>query len=416
MTSQQSAKLILGVLSVLTLAVLCVSIWRMLGTLTETPAPQAAPARVASNAPNREAPPIEAVRTMRSFPARVGHIIDVSANPEFAGLAATKISVDLSNAPIDDALAGFAQATSLIGPDDFLRNARSREIAPLTLQLKDAPLLEGVLQLCTRTGTTISTFNATELTLQTAPADGGIGPWSIAGPFAVDLERIEVNAQLDPRASQNTSATFRASFFAEPNAHVIAAKTVTFETINDENGVAIGTVGNASLGRSSSLSTAYMLTSRWNLAPGHGRRIPKLRGVIPVTIANKTDTIQVDLGGADPTTHSVNGMKFEISPMSVETGSRYSVKVHMTRGEADPKYMQQIVTMVMDAGPRMVTDGRSVRPGTTAITQTGAEDRTITFSISVAQGGSPPQQFILDVPTDMRDVRVPFEFTDLPLP
>ncbi len=416
MTRPQSGKLVLALLSALTLVVLALSIWKMLGTLMQSPAPIGAPAVSSPPAAVAKERPVAATPLAGVFPGRVGTIIDVSKNPDFADLPGAKVSLDLSDTPVADALPAFEQATGLFGVSDHDGMAVNRNIPSLTMHLKDAPLMEAVLQLCARTNANIADFTPGRLKLGPSVPSMGVGRWCVAGPFALSLLRMETTGELDPRGAQPRTAVLRATVFTDPAVQIASfGKTPTIATADDAQGKPIGTLASVSLERPTNTVVDLMqFQATWNLAPDHAAAIAHLRGTIDLSVAAGIETFQHDLDGAEAFTQVMHGVKFVLSPMEA-SGDRYRVELHVTRGDGDAAYFQQVLATLDGVGPRMLLDDRPQRPANAGISRLGPDERNMKYLITTQRGGSPPLRFSLDIPGQVHQVRVPFEFTDLPL-
>jgi hypothetical protein len=160
----------------------------------------------------------------------------------------------------------------------------------------------------------------------------------------------------------------------------------------------------------------------WQLAASFGEppegatKIGRLRGRLRFTVAVRSETIEIpDLMSAKNVSRSAGG---------------YTVTLQEASGPANGSYQIKLAT----TGPRPITwnggrppfrvlddQGRPLMSGghSTSTNGQGRTDWTVSFNTWAPRGNNQPgapAKLVWEVPVETKELEVPFELTDLPLP
>jgi hypothetical protein len=163
---------------------------------------------------------------------------------------------------------------------------------------------------------------------------------------------------------------------------------------------------------------SYRMNVRLLLPSNIGKRIARLRGEVTfVTITNR-DTFEVKAADAEGKMQRVLGFPVEIKDLTIGTGGG-TVRVGTIRGNADaaewgaflPRFgdIVQQIQLLDENGTPMRTNGWG----------SSSSDRFVERSITYVADNNEkakPTKLVWVVPTETRDVTVPFELKDLVLP
>lgn len=290
-----------------------------------------------------------------------------------------------------------------------------------------------------QTGMELKAWNNDGLHLiQGAPAAAAGGRWAVTGPFLITLHRSARNQAIDYGANDAVTSDFVLSFsgIAEPKLRVLRASYLArLDEASDDRGNSLLPTDDADeAARRGGLDLAYTgnnagqwpFTARLTHPKNMGTRLTVLRGRAMVQLQTRSETIEVpNILSAANVTRSVGGMTLAVRDVK-KTADRYEVNLIVTReaGRAetgaeaiDWQRVQQSLTdltLVDDQG-RMLERGSFSSGGTEQSTEV-----MMSFSATEANTArnrtGEPSKLIWRVATEVKDVLVPFEFKDVPLP
>jgi hypothetical protein len=113
-------------------------------------------------------------------------------------------------------------------------------------------------------------------------------------------------------------------------------------------------------------------------------------------------------------TKQINGMNIEISPLVKQGTNSYQTKVLISHGELDADLWEK-ASRALDDLHVVVEDlgGQSMQMSQR--NERTADSITISGNVFSSSNGT-PGQIVLDIPTVLQEVKVPFEFKNLVLP
>ena len=262
-----------------------------------------------------------------------------------------------------------------------------------------------------------------ERTIKIAPGNYGgpsgmRGPVSIKGPFfaiATYLER-ENTVNMATPANVNRSIHVQMQIAFEPGAAVseISYEPVVDEAIDDNGNAMIPTARPRNFPQNMQHPRGVMMYESINLPypttnPGH--HIVKIKGHVPAKVQTSSETMEIPdpLNAAD-TTKTLGGKSVTVSKVTKANG-RYQVQVITTRGDDDPQSFSMNQTQ-----PRLhLTDAQgNAASQYTMGWNSDADKRTITYGFNPSAGA--PVKLVVEVPTGVQEIGIPFELDNLPLP
>ncbi|HVT81138.1 MAG TPA: hypothetical protein VHM90_10820, partial [Phycisphaerae bacterium] len=112
--------------------------------------------------------------------ARQGQVLAPAAGTPLAEYPATKISLAIAAKPAQLAVEDFGKAAGLTirGRDAYF--LRDSSLPAMNLQFSDAPMLEGLLQMCSQLGTLPTEVIPKRITIAPVEADTGVGKWCVS--------------------------------------------------------------------------------------------------------------------------------------------------------------------------------------------------------------------------------------------
>ncbi|HVT79891.1 MAG TPA: hypothetical protein VHM90_04485, partial [Phycisphaerae bacterium] len=258
------------------------------------------------------------------------------------------------------------------------------------------------------------------------------GKWCVSGRFAVVLQRIENVAEFNngsgggfgsssggPALSLPTGghgARMSVLLLAEPGVAVARFPSeLDIDTFIDEvdQKIEAGSEPRQPFSNARTAGTLRNLTLPLTLPERPGHTIVLLRGTANVLVAKKVEHIAVD-PPAMAVTKQINGMNIEISPLVKQGTNSYQTKVLISRGELDADLWEK-ASRALDDLHVVVEDlgGQSMQMSQR--NERTADSITISGNVFSSSNGT-PGQIVLDIPTVLQEVKVPFEFKNLVLP
>ena len=271
-----------------------------------------------------------------------------------------RITVDFEKLPGDQAMQAFSDAAALqvdqggggAGPVDVSQ-------FPVSMHLKNAPLLEGLLQLANNTRTMPQEITDTHATLRVM-GDAAVGKWSVSGPFAVVIQRIQVTSDLTRPGTPGLQGMLFFDFYSDPAVKIAQyPTTLSFDQFEDEKhqvlfaGNSYGTsTGNRNLPRAT-------MQLPMSLPAEHGRKVAILRGSAMFTVALATESVETS-GPDDTVNKTVGDVGVEIMPLKPDTrrapahpNRMYTMSVRYHRRVADPEKWNRMINMLSRIQPQV---------------------------------------------------------------
>ena len=335
----------------------------------------------------------------------------------------TRITLHFANAAPKDVIEDLnRQSGADIKP--YPRNLwAARAWNGIDLDVNDVSLWTAVREFCLKAGLSLQrTGIEREMVLmQGTVRQSADDPVSEHGPFLFVADSIRKDASVDLVQPGNVRRTcvVQMMLYAEPRVRVLRAATLaSIEEAVDER-------GNSLDGQGRDVADAMEATKAWmsvviaRLTPPTkaGHVLARLRGNVRLLVQSRSQTAEVALpvGGKDvilrDVVRSAGGLKLTIREVR-NTGETYGVRVTVQREAPGPivwtdSDIQYMIRMVDTAGQPLSRRGGAVT-GPDMTLAFGREDWT-------GAGAGAPVKLVFEVPTAVREVRVPFEFENLPM-
>jgi hypothetical protein len=218
--------------------------------------------------------------------------------------------------------------------------------------------------------------------------------------------------------------------FIEPRIHVVATSTIRPKTITDEHGHSLMKPPDQNIGWMDSLWNAEPLANDipLNCPPEMGTKIAVFKGDFNVRVVSALKTVEIPWDLEHITLLNVAGIRCAIESVNGPTGpwgSQDTTTITLSRGDvpadAWPERKKLLssgtAVVILDREGHVLQQSRT--PGSkdqddkvvvTAHAYSDiAEDQTIAPT-------KPPARIVIDVPLASKQLTIPVEFHDLPLP
>ncbi len=300
----------------------------------------------------------------------------------------------------------------------------------VTVDFDRTPFWAAMKELCEKTG--LNVRHVYESQRPTLIRDGGqmapmAGPAVIAGPAILTAAGISgslnVNFANPPAARAARSGSLSLQLLLEPWAHTTGGG-IEVETLEDENGKSLLLTGDAAQRATNQPGLLqFEAPFHWNAQvpialPDGSKRIKRFAGKLHLSLHAKTEHVSIEnVLKAEPVVRTVGNYRFRFESVR-GAGDNYTVQLTMFRdglGQAEWKWFAYPYGRIrlQDAA------GHDLSPSGGGGGNDGKEAQfQMTFARHNAAGVAigEPARFAWDLPAEVRELIVPFTFTDLPLP
>jgi hypothetical protein len=365
---------------------------------------------------------------------RKGTILDVSAEATLKGLEPTRVSVAIQSLAAESALEELATAVAIPMRTQQAGLLRQMGTAPVTLELKDVPLLEALLEFNSQTALSIREMTTKRIALIRntdnsgwgAPGPGmgippgtGVGIWCISGPFAVVLESLQSSVDLR-RGNAAAETTMTVAFLAEPKLNVVEyPHYLHIDAAVDDLGQSVEITPPVD-DRRPRQANEHRLVLPLRLPDSPGQKLQILRGTADFSLAQGVERIEVSDPAAGLHKPTNNGITVEVVPIPRGAGTGVSLTVRYHRDALDEDLWRKLSGPLQDLVPQVMTV--SGQPYSTVIGNSRMPDAdTVELQRTYIDSGGDrnaagPDKILIDVPVGIRQIHVPFEFKNLVLP
>lgn len=341
-------------------------------------------------------------------------------------LGPTRITLDITDAPITDAIAAINRQAGqhlLLFPSDVW----PRESGPMvTLRVDRQPLWAVVRELCSQAN------------LELTPTDDGIrltpgcgagiahGPATVAGPVMIVASRIYHQRSIEFSQGNLRNSEFGLSLLAmaEPKIKLMpgAAALRLTEVVDDRgNSLLSELAANETYGGG---SPYWTFNARLCFPANAGTKIAKLAGTLSFVAASAFNTVELTDLPAAQNVAVQSGQSRLIVRRITQTGERYDVSLSAIAPPGDTAEFNRLQQLLYSAELRLLDDKgqsilRSNGPNFVAADAPNALELSITFDRNLSDGRPAPgkaTRLLWQIPTETRTIEVPFEMTNLPMP
>ena len=341
-------------------------------------------------------------------------------------------------------LARQARAPIAVDPPDLLRKSTK----PVSLAVERRPFWEVMESLSAQTGLEVTSVTRHNREVGLGVTSGGTDwmdkPIVLAGPLLIRADRLSrvSTTQLKPPRDTTEEFTVSLTVFDEPKLRVLDfSQTLRLDQAVDEKGNSLvppadpnGVLPNADVFGNHREGH----TSRWDVGAtlhhpkGIGKQIKRLRASTSVLVETRAAVLDVPLANARNATRTVGGVRVTVksvdasrAELSVFRDGRsdaewYAVRMQLSAGRAQ----------LLGEGDRVVARGQG-----SADADESADNQRLDLRLrfvrepaedggrggregkrAAANASSEPARFVWEFPVEARELVVPFEFRDLPIP
>jgi hypothetical protein len=354
---------------------------------------------------------------------------------------ASLVTLKLESVPAADALAELARQARGAIPTEPANLLSRKEMKRVSLDADHRPFWEVMQSLSAQTELAVAPINRHNheigLGLTSGSTEWMDRPIALSGPLLIRADNLVRKSRARLKPPIEVSQEFGISFtvFAEPKLKVMDYSTVLRldEVTDDKGNSLIPPPDNDAVPANVDVfgNTRDGNTSHWELGAtlhypkGAGTTITRFRASATAQVQTRSAMLDLPLASAKNATRNVGGLRVTVRNVDP---NRCELSVYRD-GRSDAEWFA--VRMQLYASRARLTDepgtvvARS-QPGPDAddspdnnqrmdvrmrLTREGAEDRG-------AAGGVPstPTRLLWEFPTELRQLTVPFEFRDLPIP
>jgi hypothetical protein len=301
----------------------------------------------------------------------------------------------------------------------------SKSFPAVDIDMERQPFWQALGDICNKFGVAPQNNMAMEMVIGDKAAAAklwGEAPSVISGPFLVVCAYINRSNSIDLNQVKNVRRNCNVQFliYPEPKMRVLqGTHSVRIEEAVDEKGNSLAIPAFVP-------DMSYSNTWPWNLNASlmpqvnSGQRIAKLRGSGRFVIQTRSEQAEIgDVQGARGVTKTVAGKRFTLKEVRKQ-GNQYVAMVTLYRAgwtQSEWNYMmypQQTFRMVDEHNVPLMRLGNGNSGG-------GPDQMDIDIQFqrqnwNGTENAGEPVKLIWEVPVETKEIGVPFEFTDLPLP
>jgi hypothetical protein len=305
----------------------------------------------------------------------------------------------------------------------------------ITLRIEREPYLVALAKLCVAAGAEPFSVSPARVTLKrlegSAPLETKMsGPAHASGPFLVVAQGVTATKSVQVTSSapdDSPDLNVQLALFAEPKVLVVGTSPwVRVTEAADETGSLIGAQPQHPTEWPDFRSLGAHDTFPAALAPGRpvGRRIVTLKGFIDVRVASGVEVVRIDDVTAPREGMLIRGMKLSSTAAAPRGPSAAVIELHVERGGDIDEMGWQRFTHYARLSRLIVRDAEG-RP----LPQQGDQyprhqGNRLVVTIPLLRTSKPPDgkqigppaSLEWHFPAELKEVEVPFEFKDLPLP
>ena len=342
-------------------------------------------------------------------PARpAANVILENPFPQDAALGATLVSLDLKDATAERAYAALAKAGKMPQTDKRPAFAEPHPVT-VTLALDHRPYLDALLQIRTELAHNTAPAKRSGFPVETAP-----GVWCVTGAFCFTLGSIDHTVYPGPNGDTvGGDITGLMGISAEPRIRILLApRTVELtEAVDDKDNALLPDPKVPIFG---GFPGTPRLVLKYPKEPG--RRIVRLKGTAALTVQGAGEDVTIDALD-EVTVTTCGGMKISVGPMS-RSGDYFELPTVFDRGEMPADKFESIQAALAAVKPALFDlKGEGYHPPTG---EAKREKDRVSFQFRYwnppMSQHAPAVRVTMNVPTEVKDLCVPFEFRDLPLP
>jgi hypothetical protein len=308
-------------------------------------------------------------------------------------------------------------------PENLFKQEHIRWPA-VTMDVERQPFLMALRQFCEKTNLRPNAMgNDRKFVLMQGGDESMLGPAVYHGAFMVVANSVtrssNINFGRDKAPSKTLNVQF--SFFAEPKLNILGHdyQLRLTEAVDDQGNSLLlpGPPNHHSMGQDT--SGRWSLGAALAIPDNLGSKLKVIKGVNRVLMRTGSETWEVpDVSTAPTPTRSLAGRRYVVEDFKALPNDSYQFKLTIIREAPESEPWQQfgrgVKVTLLDADGKQLSS-RGYGGG-------GSDERvshTYTFARDVDHDDKktgPAAKLVVEIPTEVKEVEIPFEFTDLPLP
>ena len=291
----------------------------------------------------------------------------------------------------------------------------------IDLDIQDQPFWLAVKQICDQANVQVMNDNRPAVRLYSG---GNRGLWTdsivvSSGPVVFVVNGVERNTRTDLRDPVKISREARINIqtFIDPRVRLVQGqKPVAVSEAVDDKGQSLKQQSPDSTG---TFQSAWMIHHNLTLALPEelGTRLVKVAGEANFLIDEKTETLEVAIPLEKPVTRKIGGFPLVLSEVKKE-GNTYRVKATYNRGSGDKAKYAKTQSLLSDLIRRLELRDEAGNTWRTQGWGSSTSDTERSYDLHMSRDNNEEGEatkVIWPLPTEVREVSFPFEFTDLPL-
>ena len=351
----------------------------------------------------------------------------------------TRISLHLKEVATEDAVAELGKVAGLkFSVADAVWDAKG-VAKSISFDVDEKPFWEVLLAMCDKSGLMLlpAGYNAggnLRIPLSAAsqypslPASVAKRPRMIYGPFMVTADSMQRVRNLGGDVSMRDAMTVQMTVYCEPRMRVGQMGQLAIDEAVDENGLSlVAENGRGTLFYSggNARNWSYSLYANLQVPAEAGRKIAHLKGKLPLVIITRMETLEFpDITTITEGVHKTLGdCTYTVSPLKAGAQKdSWELQVMIERDNA-LSGGREVGSSILQTSQLVDAEGNTWRGG--GASGTGSPQK-MTYQMTYFNqnfGGQVndtkrhvPSKFVMEIPTQTREMVVPVEFKDIPMP
>ena len=344
-------------------------------------------------------------------------------------LAPTPITLHLKDATPKQAIEQLSQQAKVeiaVWPDWIWKQAQGN----ITIDADRQPFWVVLNQVCDQAGLSVQTHGgSSKITIHSGRNNWSRRPRDVQGCFITTAENATRNHHVDFGAPENINSSFSLNLrvLVDPKLRVLrAAYTPEVMTAKDENGNSLIRGGFAR--GEDYRSASWGATWSWDFsvplvhAPETGKKIALLKGTLRFLVQEKSDVWEIpDIASVKNAERIIPIGKYIVQELKKNGKENYELKIAIEHDRNIVTHQNMLTDWSgLQAAIRLVdAEGRSYQ---TSGGGGGGGDGKLQYNLhffarnDAGQTPGDPVKLIWEIPTSTKEMEVPFEFRDLPIP
>jgi hypothetical protein len=320
------------------------------------------------------------------------------------------------------------QANCVIAPG-FPNLWESRQFVPVDMDYDAVPFWLAMKDLCDKTNMMVNPgYNgAAGLTIYPGRNNQLSGLPFISGPFFVVATNISrsrnVNLTDGPNA-RSSSLNMQLTIFSEPKLRVLRMlyPVMVTEAVDEKGNSLAPAHMNTGNGWSSGNRYIWNASVELKDVPNAGQILKRVKGAARMTAIASSESLEIPVSDAKEFDKTVGGIRVKVAEFGADPNTVHFKLICSQQG-ADPTAWSMLMESVQNGQLRLLdSQGHTLQQatmGTSGSNQSFEINASFQNKIQTPQGQQDavaPLKLQWDIPTGIKEINVPFEYKDVPLP